>query len=56
MPEGIPLDRVLALLTDAGLAQHLGQTPINATLQLVCPDHEVRDHEFVLRDWRVLPF
>jgi hypothetical protein len=56
LADGIPLDRVLVLLTEAGLAQRIGKTPINATLQLVCRDHEIRDEEFILRDWRVLPF
>jgi hypothetical protein len=56
MPDGIPLDRVLQLLTEAGLVERIGKTPFNATLQLVCRDHEVRSNEFILRDWKVLPF
>jgi hypothetical protein len=54
--EGVTLDRVLTLLGGAGLSQYVGKTPASATLQLTCRDHEVRDHEFVFRDWSVLPF
>ncbi len=53
---GIPLDHALVLLTKSGLAPCIGKTPFNATLQLGCRDHEVRDAEFILRDWRVYPF
>jgi hypothetical protein len=56
MASGVQMDEVLRLLDEANLSQFLQKYPIRATLQLVCPDHEVRDGEFVLRACRVLPF
>jgi hypothetical protein len=53
---GLDHDRILALLQEAGLAAFVGKMPINATLQLTCRDHEIRDSEFVFRDCSVLPF
>ena len=51
---GLTLDDVLRLLYDAGYRDAIGQTPICSTIQLVSPDHELRDGEFVLRRYRVL--
>jgi hypothetical protein len=56
LEQGIPFDRVLQLLDQAGLGGSVGQMPSNATLQLGCRDHEVREGEFVMRDCQVLPF
>ena len=56
MVSGLSLEEVLGLLEDAGMSQFIQQYPIRATLQMVCPDHETRDGEFVLRGCRVLPF
>lgn len=50
------MEEVLRLLEAADLARFTRKYPINATLQMVCRDHEVRDGEFILRDCRVLPF
>jgi hypothetical protein len=56
MVSGVSTEEVLELLKAAQLNRFLGRFPINATLQMVCRDHEVRDGEFILRDSRVLPF
>ena len=56
MVAGVSMEDVLRLLEAADLTQFLQKYPIRATLQMVCRDHEVRDGEFVLRDYRVLPF
>ena len=53
---GLDHDGVLRLLERAGLAQFIGATPIGATLQLVCRDHELSGAEFIFRDCQVLAF
>jgi hypothetical protein len=53
---GMSMEQVLQMMKDAELECYVGKYPINATLQMVCSDHEVREGEFVLRACRVLPF
>ena len=53
---GLPMDEVLAALRNAGYYDCIGKFPISATVQLISVDHEVRDHEFLLRYKRVLDF
>lgn len=53
---GMTMDEVLAALRNAGYYEHSGKLPINATIQLLSVDHEVRNHEFLLRYQRVLDF
>jgi hypothetical protein len=52
----LTMDEVLAALRNAGYYDYLGKTPTSATVQLISVDHEVRDHEFLLRYKRVLDF
>jgi len=51
---GVTLDEVLALLHAEGLDSHTRKYPVQATLQLVSPNHELRGDEFVYRRYRVL--
>jgi len=51
---GMNMEEILKLLDQSALASYIDQFPINATLQLLCRDHEVRDGEFIMRDCRVL--
>ena len=53
---GLTMDEVLAALRKAGYDECIGKIPTNATVQLVSVDHEVRDHEFLLRYKRLLNF
>ena len=53
---GLTMDEVLAALREAGYYECIGKTPIKATVQLISADHEVRDHEFLLRYKRILNF
>jgi len=53
---GLTMDEVLTGLRDAGYYECIGKIPKSATVQLVSINHEVRDHEFILRYQRVLDF
>jgi hypothetical protein len=53
---GMTMDEVLTALREAGYYECIGKTPVAATVQLISVDHEVRDHEFLLRYKRVLNF
>lgn len=52
--KGMTMDEVLAELRNAGFYDCIAKTPKSATIQLISANHEVRDHEFVLRYSRVL--
>ena len=56
IPNGLILDEVLELLRDAGYYECLNGIPQSATLQLVCPNHELRGRDFLLRSYRILGF
>src|SRR5262249_30528227 len=53
---GLTMDEVLPALRNAGYYDCIGKTPTNGTVQLTSVDHQVRDHEFLLRYKRVLDF
>jgi len=53
---GLTMDEVLVALRNAGYYDCIDKTPIEARVQLISVDHEVRDHEFLLRYKRVLDF
>ena len=55
MTSGMSMEDVLQLLQKANLDRCVGKFPINATLQMVCHDHEMREGEFILRACRSLP-
>jgi len=50
------MDEVLVALRNTGYYDCIDKTPIEARVQLISVDHEVRDHEFLLRYKRVLDF
>ena len=51
---GLTLDDVLELIRAAGYDEFMRKYPTTARLQLVCPDHELRGAEFVMRRYRFL--
>jgi hypothetical protein len=53
---GLTMDEVLIALRNAGYYDCIGKTPITATVRLISVNHEVRDHEFLLRYKRVVDF
>jgi len=53
---GLTLAQIYERLGAAKFLDRIGKFPINATLQLVCRDHEMMNDEFVFRTARVLNF
>jgi hypothetical protein len=53
---GLTMDEVLVALRNAGYYDCIDKTPTDARVQLISIDHEVGDHEFLLRYKRVLDF
>src|SRR5580692_8046918 len=45
---GLTMDEVLVALQNAGYYDCIDKTPIEARVQLISVNHEVRDHEFLL--------
>lgn len=54
--QGMTVREVLGVLQEHGLLENMGNLPKQVTLQLTCVNHELRDDEFVCREFRTLPF
>lgn len=54
--EGLTMDEVLGILRESWLGTHRRKLPNQATLQLVCPGHELRGDRFLYRSYRTLGF
>jgi hypothetical protein len=50
------MDEVLGILRDSWLGVHRRKVPIQATLQLVSPGHELQGDRFLCRRYRTLGF
>lgn len=53
---GLSIPETLQLLADHGLEKNRHELPQQLTLQLICIDHELRDNDFVHREYRILSF
>jgi len=54
MVRGLTLDEVLRVMEKSELNQFKGKLPVKCTLQLVSPDHKVKNGEFIIHEYRVL--
>jgi hypothetical protein len=54
MRDGLAMDDILRIMEEAGMDLYANKLPINATLQVGCRDHEMRDGEFVFRTCRTI--
>jgi hypothetical protein len=54
--QGLTLDEVLEVVRATGYEAFMGRYPRNAALQLVCPGHELRGPEFLMRHYKVNDF
>ena len=56
LAEGMTSDAILKVIAQSDFASYLGDRPRDATLQLICKDHEVRRRNLIYRELNVHNF